>query len=119
MIGDKLIGQLTVPLAVATVGGALRILPKAKIALDMLKIESAKELAQIIAAVGLAQNLAALRALVTDGIQKGHMSLQARALAITVGAQGTEIEQVAEFLRKAEGVNQDVARKFLMQLRKK
>ena len=119
MIGDKLVGQLTVPLAVATVGGASRILPKAKIALDMLKIESAKELAQIIAAVGLAQNLAALRALVTDGIQKGHMSLQARALAITVGAQGTEIEQVAEFLRKAEGMNQDVARKFLMQLRKK
>ena len=55
----------------------------------------------------------------TDGIQKGHMSLQARALAITVGAQGTEIEQVAEFLRKAEGMNQDVARKFLMHLRKK
>lgn len=68
--GDKLVGKLTVPLAVATVGGASNILPKAKASLAMLDIDSAKELAQVIAAVGLAQNLAALRALVTEGIQK-------------------------------------------------
>ncbi len=94
--GDKLVGKLTVPLAVATVGGASNILPKAKASLAMLDIDSAKELAQVIAAVGLAQNLAALRALVTEGIQKGHMGLQARSLAISIGAIGEEIEQVAK-----------------------
>lgn len=100
--GDKLVGKLTVPLAVATVGGASNILPKAKASLAMLDIDSAKELAQVIAAVGLAQNLAALRALVTEGIQKGHMGLQARSLAISIGAIGEEIEQVAKKLREAE-----------------
>ncbi|MEY8444927.1 hydroxymethylglutaryl-CoA reductase, degradative [Enterococcus ratti] len=118
IIDHKLIGKLSVPLAVATVGGASRVLPKAKIALEMLKVASATELAQIIAAVGLAQNLAALRALVTEGIQKGHMSLQARALAITVGAQGSEIEQVAAYLRKSTHVNQDTAKKYLMKIRR-
>ncbi len=67
---NKLVGKLTVPLAVATVGGASNILPKAKVSLAMLDVDSAKELAQVMAAVGLAQNLAALRALVTEGIQK-------------------------------------------------
>ena len=106
---DHLVGKLTVPLAVATVGGASRVLPKAKASLDMLAIDSAQELAQVIAAVGLAQNLAALRALVSDGIQKGHMSLQARALAITVGAKGDEIERVAAKLRESGTINQQSA----------
>lgn len=75
----------------------------------MLAIDSAQELAQVIAAVGLAQNLAALRALVSDGIQKGHMSLQARALAITVGAKGDEIERVAAKLRESGTINQQSA----------
>ncbi len=119
IVNNQLIGQLTVPLAVATVGGASRILPKAKIALEMLKVTSATELAQIIAAVGLAQNFAALRALVTDGIQKGHMSLQARALAITVGAKGDEIEQVAMYLREADQMNQEIAKSYLNQIREK
>lgn len=106
---NHLVGKLTVPLAVATVGGASRVLPKAKASLDMLAIDSAQELAQVIAAVGLAQNLAALRALVSDGIQKGHMSLQARALAITVGAKGDEIERVAAKLRESGTINQQSA----------
>lgn len=118
IIDRHLVGEITVPLAVATVGGASRILPKAQLALEMLKVTSATELAQIIAAVGLAQNFAALRALVTDGIQKGHMSLQARALAITVGAKGEEIEQVATYLRKVEKMNQEIARNYLQQIRK-
>ncbi|MBF8807811.1 MAG: hydroxymethylglutaryl-CoA reductase, degradative [Enterococcus lacertideformus] len=117
IIEGKLVGKLTVPLAVATVGGASRVLPKAGLALEMLDVKSAKELAQIIVAVGLAQNIAALRALVTEGIQKGHMSLQARALAITVGAQGSEIEQVATYLRKSDKMNQQIASDYLAQIR--
>ncbi len=117
IIGERLVGKLTVPLAVATVGGASTILPKAKRSLELLDVSSARELAQLIAAVGLAQNLAALKALVTEGIQKGHMSLQARALAITVGATGNEIEQVAEYLRSAGGMNQQRARDYLLQIR--
>ncbi|HFD6942928.1 TPA: 3-hydroxy-3-methylglutaryl-CoA reductase, partial [Enterococcus faecium] len=117
--GDKLVGKLTVPLAVATVGGASNILPKAKASLAMLDIDSAKELAQVIAAVGLAQNLAALRALVTEGIQKGHMGLQARSLAISIGAIGEEIEQVAKKLREAEKMNQQTAIQILEKIREK
>ena len=74
-------------------------------------------MAQVIAAVGLAQNLAALKALVTEGIQKGHMSLQARALAITVGATGDEIEQVAAYLRKSDTMNQQLASDYLLEIR--
>src|SRR5699024_2521418 len=85
-----LFGSLELPLPVATVGGAVKVLPKAQAALELLEITEAKELAQVIAAVGLAQNLAALRALVSEGIQQGHMSLQVRALAMTVGAKDEE-----------------------------
>ena len=85
----------------ATVGGASNILPKAKGSLATPDVDSAKELAQVMAAVGLAQNLAALaKTLVTEGIEKGHMGLQARSLAISIGAVGEEIEQVAQKLRK-------------------
>lgn len=116
---NKLVGKLTVPLAVATVGGASNILPKAKVSLAMLDVDSAKELAQVMAAVGLAQNLAALRALVTEGIQKGHMGLQARSLAISIGAVGEEIEQVAQKLREAEKMNQQTAIQLLEKIREK
>ncbi|OTP12188.1 hydroxymethylglutaryl-CoA reductase, degradative [Enterococcus sp. 10A9_DIV0425] len=114
---DRLVGTLTVPLAVATVGGASSVLPKAKASLDLMAVDSAKELAQLIASVGLAQNLAALRALVTDGIQKGHMSLQARALAMTVGAQAEEIDLVAKILRQTGNINQQSARDALADIR--
>lgn len=111
---DGLVGEITLPLAVASVGGASKVLPKAAASFELLKVDSAKELAQLIAAVGLAQNLAALRALVTDGIQKGHMALQARTLAMTVGAKGAEIEQVAQALRSKAKMNQEIAKEILL-----
>lgn len=113
---DSLKGTIELPLAVGTVGGAIRVLPKAQAALEILDVASAKELAEVLSAVGLAQNLAALRALVTEGIQQGHMSLQARSLAMSIGAKGTEIEIIAEKL-KSSVMNQEQALVFLTELR--
>jgi hydroxymethylglutaryl-CoA reductase len=92
--GD-LVGELEMPMAVGTVGGATRVHPLAQAALRMMGIEKATDLAEIIASVGLAQNMAALRALATEGIQRGHMSLHARQVAIAAGATGELIEKVA------------------------
>jgi len=117
IIEDRLIGSITLPLAIATVGGATKILPKAQAALALTGVETASELASLAASVGLVQNLAALRALVSEGIQQGHMSMQARSLAISVGAKGTEIEQLAAKLRAATQMNQEQARKFLTEIR--
>lgn len=116
LVEDGLKGTIKLPLAIGTVGGAIRVLPKAQAALDILNVKTAKELAEIIAAVGLAQNLAALRALVTEGIQQGHMSLQARSLAMSVGAKGTEIDIIAEKL-KIGLMNQEQALNLLTDLR--
>ncbi|WP_198419344.1 hydroxymethylglutaryl-CoA reductase, degradative [Actinomyces respiraculi] len=110
-------GQMSVPLPLASVGGTIHALPQAEAALRLIGVGDAAELARVVAAVGLAQNLAALRALVTDGIQKGHMAMHSRALAITVGARGEQIEQVAELLRQAPRMNQDTARALLAQVR--
>ncbi len=99
----NLTGTLEMPLAVGTVGGATRAHPAAQAALQLMGVRSAAELAEIIVSVGLAQNLAALRALATEGIQRGHMSLHARQVAIAAGAQGEEIERLAAQL-VAEGV---------------
>lgn len=88
-------GDLELPLAVGTVGGATRVHPLAKACLALMGVENARELAQVIAAVGLAQNLAALRALASEGIQRGHMSLHARQIAIAAGAEGEEIDRIA------------------------
>lgn len=109
-------GELTLPLALGSVGGATKVLPKAQAALKMLPVEHANQLAQVAAAVGLAQNLAALRALVSEGIQQGHMGLQARSLALTVGAQGAEVQQVADKLKKGT-MNEQNAREILKNLR--
>ncbi|MGX7197114.1 hydroxymethylglutaryl-CoA reductase, degradative [Enterococcus olivae] len=116
IVDGHLEGSIQLPLALGTVGGATKILPKAQIALHMLKITDSQELGEVIAAVGLAQNLAALRALVSEGIQKGHMSLQARSLALSVGAKGVEIQQVAETLKKGT-MNEATARRILAELR--
>ena len=89
-------GELELPMSIGTVGGATRVHPMAKRSLQLLDIQSAKELAQVIVAVGLAQNLGALKALATDGIQKGHMALHARSVAIAGGATGELIEAVAQ-----------------------
>ena len=110
-------GQMSVPLVLASVGGTIHALEQAEAALGIVGARDATELARVVAAVGLAQNLAALRALVTDGIQKGHMSMHSRALAITVGARGEQIERVAELLRAAPRMNQDTARALLEQVR--
>ena len=101
----------------ATVGGGVKVLPKAQAAMEILGITDARELAKVIAAVGLAQNLAALRALVSEGIQQGHMSLQARSLALSVGAKADEIAVISQQLRQEKVMNQEVARRLLNSLR--
>ena len=90
-----LVGTLEMPMAVGIVGGATKVHPTAQAALKLMKVTNARELAEIIVSVGLAQNLAALRALATEGIQRGHMSLHARQVAIAAGATGKQIDMVA------------------------
>jgi hydroxymethylglutaryl-CoA reductase len=92
----SLIGTLEMPMAVGIVGGATRVHPMAKACLSLMGVQSARELAEIIVSVGLAQNLAALRALASEGIQRGHMSLHARQVAASAGAEGELIEQIAQ-----------------------
>ena len=91
-------GSLTLPLAIGIVGGATRVHPGARTNLKLMGVEHAAELGEIIAAVGLAQNLAALRALATEGIQKGHMSLHARQVALAAGATPNQVELLAQAL---------------------
>ncbi len=110
--GD-LVGTLTLPLAVGTVGGSISIHPTAQFSHRLLGDPSAEELGEIIASVGLGQNFSALRALVTEGIQKGHMGLHARSLAISAGATGEEIDQVAAKLKQAHYMNLDTAKSLL------
>jgi hydroxymethylglutaryl-CoA reductase len=106
-------GELELPLAVGIVGGATRVHPGAKASLRLLGVKSASQLAEIMAAVGLAQNLAALRALATDGIQRGHMRLHARQVAIAAGAQGEQINQLAALLIKENAVRVDRAEEII------
>lgn len=115
--GD-LLGTLEMPMAVGTVGGATKVHPSARLALKLLGVRTAAELAGVIAAVGLAQNLAALRALATEGIQRGHMGLHARQVALAVGAVGDEIEKVAERLVSERLVRSDRAQQILEELRR-
>jgi hydroxymethylglutaryl-CoA reductase len=112
--GD-LAGTLEMPMAVGIVGGATRVHPLPKVALKMLGVGTARELAEIVVAVGLAQNLAALRALATEGIQRGHMSLHARQVAMAAGAAGEEVERVAAQLVKERSIRLDRAQEILSQ----
>jgi hydroxymethylglutaryl-CoA reductase len=98
----NLFGRLEMPMAVGIVGGATHVHPGAQAALKLMKVGSAAQLAEIIVSVGLAQNLAALRALATEGIQRGHMSLHARQVAIAAGASESQVNQLADQL-VAEG----------------
>lgn len=109
-------GEINLPISVGSVGGTLSVHPTAKFAYDLLGQPNANELSRILAAVGLAQNLTAVKALVTEGIQKGHMSLQAQALAIRVGAQGEQVEVVAQRLKDAKHMNSETAKKILEEL---
>jgi len=115
----NLCGELEMPMAVGTVGGATRVHPGAKTALQLMDVETASDLAEIIVSVGLAQNLAAMRALATDGIQKGHMRLHARQVAIAAGAAGEKINQLADQLIKEKKVRIDRAEEILLNLDKK
>jgi hydroxymethylglutaryl-CoA reductase len=95
---DHLVGRLAMPMAVGTVGGPIRIHPTVQLAYKLLRVEGAQELAAVMAAVGLAQNMAALRALGSVGIQRGHMALHARCVAVTAGARGEWVARIADRL---------------------
>ncbi len=116
--GD-LVGSLELPMAVGIVGGATRVHPTARAALKLMKIQTASQLAEIIVSVGLAQNLAALRALATEGIQRGHMSLHARQIAIAAGAEGKMVEHIAKQLVEEKNIRIERAEKILKQLKSK
>ncbi|MGI6740947.1 MAG: hydroxymethylglutaryl-CoA reductase, degradative [Brevefilum sp.] len=109
----NLVGTLEMPMAVGIVGGATQVHPVAKANLKLMGVSKASELAGIIVSVGLAQNLAALRALATEGIQRGHMGLHARQVAVAAGALGAEIDRLADRLVADRIVRIDHARKVL------
>jgi len=109
----NLTGELEMPMAVGIIGGATQVHPAAKAALKLMGVQTAAELAGIIASVGLAQNLAALRALATEGIQRGHMSLHARQVAIAAGAVGDQIEKVAAQMVAEKVIRIDRAEEIL------
>ncbi len=109
----NLIGSIELPLAVGVVGGTTRAHPTAQAALQLLGVSNASDLAQIMAAVGLAQNFAALRALATEGIQRGHMALHARQVAVAAGALGDEVERISRRLVLEGAIRLERARELL------
>jgi hydroxymethylglutaryl-CoA reductase len=113
--GD-LVGTLEMPMAVGLVGGAARVHPEAKANIKILGIKTAIELAEVMGAVGLAQNFAALRALASEGIQKGHMKLHARSLAMIAGAKGPAVDQVAEKMIAEKKIRFDRAKELVEEL---
>ena len=113
--GD-LVGSIELPMAVGTVGGATKVHPIAKICLKILGVKSANELAAVMAAVGLAQNLAALRALADEGIQRGHMKLHARNIAIQAGAKGELIDLLVQRMVEERKIRLDRAKELLKEL---
>jgi len=115
--GDLLIGELVMPLALGIVGGTLRVHPTARLALKLAQVSSADDLAMLAASAGLASNLAALRALATEGIQRGHMSLHARSIATAAGAAHDEVEHVASALSASRAFDIAAARRILSELR--
>ncbi|MEM3138811.1 MAG: hydroxymethylglutaryl-CoA reductase, degradative [Archaeoglobaceae archaeon] len=116
--GD-LVGTIEIPISAGIIGGATQVNPLAKICLKILGVKSSEELARVSAALGLAQNFAALRALATEGIQRGHMELHARNIAIMAGAKGSEIDEVAEIMVKEGKIRMDFAKEILTKLRSK
>ena len=112
--GD-LVGSIELPMAVGLIGGAVRTHPIAKIAIKILDVKTANEFAEVLAAVGLAQNLGALRALAHEGIQRGHMSLHARNIAIAAGATSELIDLVAEKMVKERKIRMDRAKELIKQ----
>ena len=113
----ELVGKITLPMAVGLVGGATKTHPAAKAAIELLGVKSSTELGQVIAAVGLAQNLAALRALATEGIQRGHMTLHARNIALQAGASSSEIDMIVQRMIDSRNVTIDNASKILKRIK--
>ena len=113
----NLVGRLEMPMAVGIVGGATKVHPAARAAIKLMGVKTAAELAEIIVSIGLAQNLAALRALATEGIQRGHMALHSRQVAIAAGAQGDQITRLAEQLVAEDTVRIDRAEEILKEWR--
>ena len=111
----NLIGTLELPMAVGIVGGATKVHPGARAALELMKVNTASELAEIIVSAGLAQNLAAIRALATEGIQRGHMNLHARQVAIAAGAAGEQINCLSAQMVTEKMVRIDRAREILQE----
>jgi hydroxymethylglutaryl-CoA reductase len=111
--GDAIEGRLELPLALGTVGGTLRVHPAARLSLRLLGVVGAQELAAIAASVGLASNLAAIRALASDGIQRGHMGLHARSVAVAAGAVADQVERVAAMIVEARDITLEGARSAL------
>jgi hydroxymethylglutaryl-CoA reductase len=109
----NLVGTLEMPMAVGIIGGATKVHPAARAAIQLMGVKTASELAEIIVSVGLAQNLAALRALATEGIQRGHMSLHARQVAVAAGAEGEMIEKVAAQMVAEKTVRIDRAEEII------
>lgn len=116
---DHITGTLKLPIELGSVGGAISALPMAQLSLAIMKIERSKQLQAVVGSVGLANNLSAMRALVTTGIQAGHMGLQSKSLAVSAGASGQEIEQVAKILNQSKDYTLKNAQNILMELRNK
>jgi len=117
--GGNLVGEIELPLAVGTVGGAININPVAQVGQKILGAKSSRELSMVMAAVGLAQNFAALRALGTEGISKGHMKLHAKNLAVIAGAHTfEEIDRVVEKMRESGIYTVENAKRIFLELKK-
>ena len=114
---EELVGEMTLPMPVATKGGSIGLNPRVALSHELLGNPSAKELAQIIVSIGLAQNFAALKALVSTGIQQGHMKLQAKSLALLAGASETEVAPLVERLIAEKTFNLETAQRYLENLR--
>ncbi|MDN3291659.1 hydroxymethylglutaryl-CoA reductase, degradative [Streptococcus sp.] len=114
---EELVGEMTLPMPVATKGGSIGLNPRVALSHELLGNPSAKELAQIIVSIGLAQNFAALKALVSTGIQQGHMKLQAKSLALLAGASESEVAPLVEQLIADKTFNLETAQRYLENLR--
>ena len=114
---EELVGEMTLPMPVATKGGSIGLNPRVALSHELLGNPSAKELAQIIVSIGLAQNFAALKALVSTGIQQGHMKLQAKSLALLAGASESEVAPLVELLIADKTFNLETAQRYIENLR--
>ena len=114
---EELVGEMTLPMPVATKGGSIGLNPRVALSHELLGNPSAKELAQLIVSIGLAQNFAALKALVSTGIQQGHMKLQAKSLALLAGASESEVVPLVELLIADKTFNLETAQRYLENLR--